>query len=178
MARKHLIVLALVLTTVFALGCIDEDTPLGALFSNVSTPSTVTELDFEVKTFNVKENASICTVDGKPVVRLYSTTWCPHCKWVKDAYESVVQGYVDDGRIVAYHWEFDANDDALTPEVEGSVPEEEKQLFNEFNPRNSIPTFVFGCKYYRVGNGYESQQNLTLEGMEFKAVIEQLLSEA
>ncbi len=48
-------------------------------------------------------------------------------------------------------------------------------IFKQFNPDNSIPTFVFGCEYYRVGNAYEQQNDLTAEIGEFKAVIEELL---
>jgi thiol-disulfide isomerase/thioredoxin len=130
-----------------------------------------------IKTFQLKENASVCTQDGKPVIRLFTTTWCPHCKWVKDDFDSVVKEYVNKGLIVAYHWEVDTNDDALTEVNEGSVPASELAIFKEFNPRTSIPTFVFGCKYYRVGNGYESVNDHKAERRELKAVIEELIKE-
>ena len=64
-------------------------------------------------------------IDGKPVIRMFSTTWCPHCKWSGPVFEKVAQEYVDAGKIVAYHWELDINDDILTPEAEGEVPSTE-----------------------------------------------------
>ena len=129
-----------------------------------------------IQTFNVKEG-EICTENGKPIIRLFSTTSCPHCSWISETYEETVMKYVKEGKIVAYHWKLDIDDDSLTSEKESYIPEEEKSVFSEFNPRHSIPTFVFGCKYYRVGNGYEQEKDLLLEKREFIAVIESLLEE-
>ena len=128
-----------------------------------------------IKTFTDTGKA-IELQDGKPVIRLFSTTWCPHCKWVKDSFDKVMREY--EGEIVAYHWELDINDDLLTPQAELSVPQSEQDKFQEFNPRGSIPTFVFGGKYVRVGNGYETEDDLAAEEAEFRAVIEALLEEA
>lgn len=120
----------------------------------------------------------VCTEDGKPIIRLFSTTWCPHCVWTTPVYESVVQEYVDAGKIVAKHWEVDINDDTLTEEVEGTIPEDELAWYKTFNPRGSIPTFVFGCKYYRIGAPYERMENGTvLEEQEFRDVIDAILEE-
>lgn len=115
---------------------------------------------------------------GKPVIRLFSTTWCPHCTWIKDTYENTVQEYVAQGKIVAYHWEIDILDDTLTPGIEGTFPDSELAVYKKFNPKGSIPTFVFGGKYFRVGNGYESTNNLALEEQEFRQIIESLIEEA
>lgn len=130
-----------------------------------------------ISTFNVKENATICTENGKPVIRMFSTTWCPHCKWAKDPFAEAVDDYVKQGKIVAHNWEIDKNDDALTSVNESSVPESENAVYNEFNPGGSIPTFVFGCKYYRIGSGHETEDDKDAERREFEAVIEQLLNE-
>ena len=119
----------------------------------------------------------ICTENGKPVIELYSTTWCPHCKWIKDTFDSVAKEYVAAGKIVAHHWEIDTGDDTLTAANETKVPDSELAAYKQFNPDGSIPTFVFGCKYYRIGNGYESQNNLTAETNEFRRVIDTLISE-
>jgi len=119
----------------------------------------------------------ICMEDGKPVIRMFSTTWCPHCQWVADAFDEVAQMYVDEGSIVAHHWEFDTGDDALSSQIEESVPESEEAIFDTFNPQDSVPTFVFGCKYYRVGTAYEFENDLEAEAAEFMAVIEALLIE-
>ena len=142
-----------------------------------TTTATDTTQTTTSSTFSVKEDAEICTEDGKPVVYLFSTTWCPHCKWITETFESTAQEYVDSGDIVAYHWEIDINDDTMTAEEEGEVPQEHLAIYQEFNPRGSIPTFVFGCKYSRIGNGYESAGDLAAEEAEFRQVIETLLEE-
>lgn len=119
----------------------------------------------------------ICTEDGKPIIRMYTTTWCPHCTWIKDTFDSTIQEYVDAGKVVAHHWELDTNDDTLTSEVEDEIPDSEIDVYETFNPRGTIPTYVFGCKYYRVGNGYERQDDLGAEAEEFKEVMDALIEE-
>ena len=129
--------------------------------------------DFE--TFSCR-NGNICMEDGKPVIRLFSTTWCPHCQWISDTFDEVAQTYVDQGLIVAYHWELDTGDNTLTPQVEDSVPDSELSVYDTFNPQNTVPTFVFGCRYYRIGTGYENTNDLEAEKAEFIDVIEELLN--
>ena len=140
------------------------------------TPGNIVP-DVGIATFQ-DSGKDIELIDGKPVIRLFSTTWCSHCKWITSTYEEVVQEYADQGKIVAHHWELDVNDDTLTPESEGVVPESELAVYKEFNPRGSIPTFVFGGKYWRIGNGYESAGDLAAEEAEFRAVIEKLIADS
>jgi thiol-disulfide isomerase/thioredoxin len=128
-------------------------------------------------TFSYQEGAVVEKIDGKPVVRLFSTTWCPHCIWIKETFDSTMQQYVAEGKIVAYHWEIDTGDNTLTAENETSVPASEMAIFNKFSPESRIPLFVFGGKYYRIGNGFEAEQDLAKEKAEFQAMIEQLLKE-
>jgi thiol-disulfide isomerase/thioredoxin len=106
---------------------------------------------------------------------MYSTTWCPHCQWVKSAFEEVALKYQSEGKIVAKHWELDIKDDTLTPEVEGSVPSNEQGIFSQFSPKGSVPVFVFGCKYYRIANQFETQKDLNAEKAEFERIINLLL---
>jgi thiol-disulfide isomerase/thioredoxin len=127
------------------------------------------------KTF-LDTGQEICTQDGKPIIRKFATTWCPHCQWIKETYIKVVQEYENNGQIKAYLWEVDIGDNSLTPEVESKVPQNELDVFNKFNKENSIPTFIFGCKYLRGGNGYEQQGNLDAEEEEFRKIIEELIS--
>lgn len=128
-------------------------------------------------TFLEKQGTTICTENGKPIVRMFGTTWCPHCKWIKSTYESVVLDYVSQGKIISYNWEMDINDNSLTPDKETAVPPSELAVFEAFNPQGSVPTFVFGCKYYRIGNGYERQNDLKAEEKEFREVIEKVIEE-
>jgi len=132
-------------------------------------------IDYTPPTFSVTDN-DICEQDGKPVIRMLSTTWCPHCNWIKSTFDKVVKEYADSGKIVAYHWQLDSEDNTLTDGIESKVPKSEIEIFNQFNPRNSVPTFIFGCKYYRIGNGYEENNDLASEEREFMNIIEILIN--
>jgi thiol-disulfide isomerase/thioredoxin len=156
---------AAVFGTVFLSGCTQP--PL--IPGNSTNP--------EIRTFS-PTNASVEAIDGKPVIRLFSTTWCPHCVWIKPTFDRVAKEYADAGKIVAYHWELDTKDDTLTPGIEDSVPASEIAVYQKFNPSQSIPTFVFGGKYWRIGNGYEDEQDLQKEEQEFRAVMDELIKEA
>ena len=134
-------------------------------------PATVPVTAAGISTFSEKKGATLCKEDGKPVVYLFSTTWCPHCQWIQDTFDKTVAAAVAAGKIKAYHWELDTNDNTLTSQKETQIPEDQMAIYNEFNPGGSIPTFVFGCKYFRVGNGYESSKDLAKEAAEFNAVI-------
>ncbi len=118
---------------------------------------------------------SICTdSSGKPYVILFSTTWCPHCTWIADTFDGLSNEDFAD-KINLQHWEIDTGDNTLTTGIEAEVPADIKALYEKYNPRGSIPTFVFGCSYARVGNGYESQDDLAAELDDFKLVINKLL---
>jgi thioredoxin-related protein len=160
--RKAFLVL-LIAGIVFLAGC-------------TSTPDPKKIKPTEIKTFT-ETGRQVCKENGKPVIRLYSTTSCPHCKWIKNAFDSTVKEYLDQGKIVAFHWQLDTGDNTLTPETESSVPVSETNIYTKFNPNKTVPTFVFGCKYFRIGNAYEKQNDLKAEIGEFKAVIEALLKE-
>jgi len=126
-------------------------------------------------TFNVNEG-EIEYEDGKPVIRLFSATWCPHCKWIGDTFDIVAREYIEKGRITAYHWQIDTGDNTLTEGIETELPQSALAVFNSFNPQGSIPTFVFGSEYWRIGNGYERENDLVAEESEFRAIIERLIS--
>jgi thiol-disulfide isomerase/thioredoxin len=143
-----------------------EDT--GDTTAQAETPAVLGEL----QTFSEHEG-EICKEDGKPVVYLFSTTWCPHCEWIKDTFDSWAKDNSD--KMVAYHWELDTNDNTLTADAESEVPAEHQAVYEKFNPNGSIPTFVFGCKYSRVGNGYESEDDLNKEKEAFDAVLNEII---
>ena len=127
----------------------------------------------KVGTFTLVER-EVETIDGKAVIRMYSTTWCPHCSWVGPAFEEVAKEY--EGRVVAKHWEVDIGDDTLTVEFEGGIPTKELETFRELNPSGGVPYFVFG-NYVRSGTAFELQDDLEAEKEDFRLVIETLLKE-
>jgi thiol-disulfide isomerase/thioredoxin len=149
--------------------------PLGDVTDSsiVDTPTNPGTVDGT--TFSELEGKEVCTEDGKPIVYLFSTTWCPHCEWISDTFDTFAKKAMDEGKIMAYHWEIDINDNTLTEEVETEVPEDAMAIYREANPRGSIPTFVFGCKYYRIGNGYESQNDLAAELNDFETIMGKIL---
>lgn len=172
-------ILVCIILVFFFIGCSESDN--GSKDSNSSGDTTIDPYEIEpssIQTFSsVPGSDGVCTEDGKPVIRLYSTTWCSHCRWIGSTYDAVVKMYIDLGLIVAHHWEVDTGDDTLTDQVEEEVPDSELAIFYDINPERSIPTFVFGCKYYRIGNGYGEEDGLESEAAEFEAVIEALLDE-
>ena len=117
-------------------------------------------------------------VDGKPVVRMYSKSSCRNCDWSEPIFDKVVLEYADRDLIVAYHWVFDLDDDTLTDEDEGVVPDLEYEVFfsEDDNPAWTVPYFSFGCRFTRVGNGYQLRNMPDKEEIEYRAVIEQILS--
>jgi thiol-disulfide isomerase/thioredoxin len=171
-------ILVCFILVLFFSGCSGSDD--SSKNSNNPGDTTIDPYEIEpssIQTFSsVPESDEVCTEDGKPVIRLFSTTWCSHCQWIGSTFDAVVKMYVDEGLIVAHHWETDTGDDTLTGQVEEAVPDSEMAIFHNINQQGSIPTFVFGCKYYRIGNGYEQGDDLESEAAEFKAVIEALIS--
>ncbi|MCJ7572227.1 MAG: thioredoxin family protein, partial [Candidatus Thermoplasmatota archaeon] len=125
-------------------------------------------------TFNYNQE-EIQYENGKPVIRLFSTSSCPHCEWIKETFDRVVKEYVQNDQIVAYHWNLNTGDNTLTTEVETEVSSFELAVFRTYNPGGSVPTFVFGNKYWRIGNGYERENDLISEESEFRNIIENLI---
>jgi thiol-disulfide isomerase/thioredoxin len=162
--KKPLLVSVLILLALALSGCVTDD----------NLP------DFQ--TYK-KSNKQALMQDGKPVVYLFSTTWCPHCIWIKDTFDKVAQEYVAEGKIVAYHWEVDTGDNTLTPEVESQVPAGDMSLWQSYNPDGTIPTFVVGGKYYRVGtpyergNSYNGLTGLEAEEAELRDVLDALIAQ-
>jgi thiol-disulfide isomerase/thioredoxin len=105
-----------------------------------------------------------CKIDGKPIIRYTSTSWCSHCKYINPVWDEIVAEYRD--KIIARHYVIDLN----TPSIE------EMAEFHKFSPNGNIPAFSFGCQYYRIGNSYELSGDLNAEKFEFKRVIDLLLN--
>ena len=144
-------------------GASDEEIESMGGVTEVESTEDIEE-DNEEQKFTFEETGNlICEEDGKPIVRMFSTTSCPHCEWVEGAFDSVAAEYVDKGLIKACHWQRDSGDNTLTEEVESKIPKEELEIFKKYNPKYTVPTFVFGCSYSRVGNAYEGADDLESE---------------
>jgi len=112
--------------------------------------------------------------DGRPIVRMFSTSTCPHCNWIKGTINRILKEYADAGKISAYHWELDTGDDLLTEQVETAVPPVELALFMKYSPSKAVPLYSFGCKYKRLGNIYEAENDLAAEEAEFRRILDEL----
>jgi len=155
-----------------------DDTDSSTETNSVDTTDVNTTPTLPDGSFQYYEGSEVEVEDGKPVIRLFSTTWCGHCGWGKETFDSVAKEYVDAEKILAYHWELDIYDNTLTETVETEVPASEQLYFEKFNPEGSIPTFVIGGKYFRVGNAFEREDDLAKEEEELRRIIEQVIEEA
>jgi hypothetical protein len=158
---------------------ITTTTCMKPIFTTTNTTTTnisTTTLNPLIETFQ-DNSGEICSVDGKPIIRMFSKTTCLNCKWSEPIFDRVISEYVEEGLIAGHHWVFDRKDDVLTTEYEGFIPDDEYDVFFDVNknPSNTVPYFSFGCRFTRVGNGYQVRNKPEKEEREYKAVIEQLL---
>ena len=129
----------------------------------------------KINTFYLKKDAEICKENGLPIVYLFSISGCPHCQWIGDTFDQVMTDYIKLGKIVAYHYDVETGDDLLTPEKESGLPTLALNAYDEFSPNGGVPSFVFGCKYFRLGNGYAGESGLLKEEGEFRAILEEIV---
>jgi peptidyl-prolyl cis-trans isomerase C len=126
----------------------------------------------------VKLGLDICTNDkGLPIVILFSEAGCAHCEWIGETFDAVVMEYVERGLIEAHHYDIKNNDDLLTPALETRIPLKYLKIKDLSDPAGLVPYFNFGCRYDRIGNGYQAQDNLLAEEVEMGNVIDALLKE-
>ncbi|MFA6919179.1 MAG: hypothetical protein WC244_03675 [Patescibacteria group bacterium] len=177
-----IIIVAIIGIIIFAVAFLikgkTNDTTDNSQQLTVQEPTTAKVTASGISTFSMKKDAKICQEDGKPIIYLFSTTWCAHCNWIKATFDQAMAKYVKDGKIVAYHWETDEDDNTdntLTSSVEKQMPASAQAVYQEFDPKGLIPAFVFGCKYFRIGNGYEAKNDLASEVKEFDAIIKDLI---
>lgn len=121
----------------------------------------------EIETFT-ETKEEICKEDGKIIIRLFSTTKNKASNWISSTFDDLAK---DNKNIILYHWQLDTGDNTLTATKEKGIPKKEVELFKKLNPKSTVPTYVFGCKYVRTGNAFDSLEE---EKAEFDAVIEQL----
>jgi thiol-disulfide isomerase/thioredoxin len=160
---RFLIALAVVVIIVYFL--------VGAL--QTQGPEPVKTTPVEGSTFLDTGDEMLRDSEGKPYVILFSTTTCPHCQWIKSTFDSLAaEDFASE--INLQHWELDTGDNTLTGAItETRVPAWALNLYEKYNPGNSVPTFVFGGKYIRIGNS--GKNNLDAEKQDFEFIIKKLL---
>jgi len=152
-----------------------NDKEAGVQKSPVTGNSLAPERKFQ--TFN-NTGRTICKNNaGLPIIILFTSSRCTHCIWVGETFDSTVMEYVDNGLIEAHHYDLDTKDDLLTAAVETKIPQGHLDIDQYRNPEGFVPYFNFGCKYDRIGTGYEKLDDLASETREFRQVIDSLLSE-
>jgi len=120
-----------------------------------------------LKTFE-ETNDEVCS-EEKPIIRLYTTSFCEVCKESGRMFQDLVTNFMIDESIQARHWSLDTGDNLLTLKKENGVPKEEVAIFKKYSPNNHVPTVVLGCKYKHVGKFGIEQED------EFKAIIKTLV---
>jgi len=118
----------------------------------------------------------ICANDeGHPLIYLFSSSLCAHCEWGGAIYDFIVKYYTANGLIEAHHYDLISGDDLLTEEIETVIPADILEIYHSGSPRDLVPYYNFGCKYDRVGNGHEKENDLEAEGEEMRRVIDALV---
>jgi thiol-disulfide isomerase/thioredoxin len=113
--------------------------------------------------------------DGRPLILLFSASSCSHCKWVGGVFDLIAGEYADQGLVAAHHYDVETGDDLLTEGVENRIPKAHLAIGRRGDPDGYMPYFNFGCRYDRIGTGYEKQDDLAAEADEMRRVIEALL---
>jgi hypothetical protein len=117
-----------------------------------------------------KENSDeICTEEEKPVIRVYTSSNCDKCAEVKPSLEAALDNY----DVVLYEWELDTGDNLATSDKETGLTKSELDILKRYNPKGALPTYVFGCKYVRTGNAFETV-DLNKEQEAFEEILAEL----
>jgi len=95
----------------------------------------------------------ICKEDGKPIIYLFGSNNCPHCRWL----HPIITGIAEEFKgYISLH-------DNMDSDADGDV-------YSRFGT-GYIPLTVLGCKYYRTGTKHEGENNTKAETDEITALI-------
>ncbi len=89
----------------------------------------------------------VCKENGKPIIYFFGSESCPHCRWEHPIIEEVTKKFGSD---ITFHNNMDSNED--------------KDVFEKYST-GGVPTLVLGCKYYRVGSGEGSGEELETKNL-------------
>jgi len=124
----------------------------------------------------IETGDEICKEEGKPVLRLYTANACEQCSEVGFIFNQLASAYVNAGVVKAYHWEIDTGDNLLTAEKEKGIPSSEWRLLKQYNPDQTVPTYIMGCSFLRIGNLNSDTMDQIAEENELSNAILAILS--
>lgn len=126
-------------------------------------------------TFILDDETQVCLRGKQILVWMFGNTTCEECLWTKGVYDKVVREYEEFGKIIPIRWDMDTGDNALTSKIEDIVPAYDKRILRRYSKDSRLPTFVLGCKYYRVGTGYYHLRDLASEEKELEGALRELI---
>ena len=127
-------------------GTCDPANPQDCVFNPGADPNRVIcpyeglSPNASVATIGNFRNIESASIEGKPVVYFFGTTWCPHCAWERPIFTNVTAkflGFIDTKAI----------------EIDLEQPPLEMEIFKHYSTEGKIPVIVIGGKYFRVGSG-------------------------
>jgi len=131
--------------------------------AEITIPSALPRNEFTMTT------EELCTKGDLPIIRVYTSSSCIKCQNSLN----VLADAVDDMEVILYAWELDTGDNLMTEELEESMPKEEFDILLRYNEKAAVPSYVFGCKYVRIGNLFEDF-DAESEYQEFRGILERL----
>lgn len=129
-----------------------------------------------VNNFLIDDDSRVCFDGPRIIIRMYGNTTCEECIWVKSIYDKVAREYQSYGEVTPIRWELDTQDNALTKPNETEIPSSEIRLLKKYTENETIPTFILGCKYIRVGSGHYETRDAKAEEQDMRNAIRELVS--
>jgi thiol-disulfide isomerase/thioredoxin len=127
-------------------GTCDPQNPQNCIFSPGTDPNRVIcpyqnlSVSASIATIGNFRNIESATIEGKPAVYFFGTTWCPHCGWERPIFLNVTS-------------RFSSFIDVKVTEIDVEQPTLEMEIFKHYSPEGNIPLIVISGKYFRVGSG-------------------------
>ncbi len=137
--------------------------------TNKVETDVIEETDDEINIGNfIDTGDAVCMKDEKPIVRLFSTTNCEKCNEISGVFDSLSKEF---SQIDIAHWQLNTGDNTITEDAEEGITKSDLELFKKYSPENKVPTLVFGCKYTKIGNVGDINE----EKESYKIVITEIL---
>lgn len=127
-------------------GTCDPQNPQDCVFRPGEDPNRVIcpyqnlSVSASVATIGNFLNIQSATIEGRPAVYFFGTTWCPHCAWERPIFLNVTS-------------KFSGFINAKVTEIDLEQPALEMEIFKHYSTDGKIPLIVIGGKYFRVGSG-------------------------